>query len=247
MSNRNYRGRTQKMYLLNVECSDNQWNMSVQGLTSQYNIKVGKDIVECTCPDFTNRKNICKHLYFIFSQVAQYQEGDLILANIESSGGQETNNIKLNDTVFTGLSNKLTARLKKRMEVMQPTENPTIIPEDDSECVICFEQIEKDDKLFQCVKQCKKFCHDACIQIWLARGQNTCPYCRTVIDDKKETAKYDPLDKFIGLKLSSSPPQTENTVFINDFLSDNSSSLKVSHMDLKKITGGDSIYTKVIV
>ncbi len=230
MSNRNFRGRTQKMYLLGVEYENNLWNMTVQGLTSQYNIKIGKDNVECSCPDFSNRKNICKHLYFVFSQVAQYYEGDLILSNIESSGIQTTNIIKLTDTVFAGLSDKLSARLKKRMEVTKETPTEYKL-EPESECVICFDLIEPGEKLFQCVKQCKKYCHDACITIWTARGQNTCPYCRTVIDDSKEkNKKYDPLDKFTGLKIA-----TENNVYVNDFLNDNSS-LKVNAMDIKKIT-----------
>lgn len=213
MSNRNFRGKTQKMYLLGVEYENNLWNMSIQGLTSQYNIKIGKDNVECSCPDFNNRKNICKHLYFVFSQIAQYYEGDLILSDIESSN-EKINTIKLNDTVFANLSDKLSARLKQRIEITEKVQNDIKL-EPDSECVICFESIELDEKLFQCVKQCKKYCHEACIAIWTARGKNTCPYCRTEINDSKKNTKYDPLDKFTKLKISP---------------------IKVNMMDIKKIT-----------
>lgn len=213
MSNRNFRGKTQKMYLLGVEYEANQWNMTLQGLTNQYTITIGKDKVECSCPDFNNRKNVCKHLYFIFSQVAQYYEGDLVLSTIESSGDQTTNNIKLNDKVFNGLSEKLTSRLRKRMEVAKETKTNL---EPETECVICFESIEPDEKLFQCVKQCKKYCHDACIKIWTGRGQNTCPYCRATINEDKSNKTYDPLDKFTGLKISTEPPK--DVKFVNDYL-----------------------------
>ena len=91
MSTRKERGLIERIYLLDAKYDDNKWELSVKGSSkSIYNIVLSSEYVKCKCMDFTIRKKVCKHLYFILGRILKNNQ---ITNSINSS-------ILLNFNVF---------------------------------------------------------------------------------------------------------------------------------------------------
>ena len=59
MSSRKNRGLQERIYLLNAEYDNNEWNLEVKGSSKRiYKIKLGEEIVKCGCMDFIIRKSL---------------------------------------------------------------------------------------------------------------------------------------------------------------------------------------------
>ena len=48
---------------------------------------------------------------------------------------------------------------------------------DDTDCTICFTEMEKETEDLEDCSQCKKYFHQMCIQAW-KKHNPTCPLCR---------------------------------------------------------------------
>ena len=70
MSARKYRGKTQRIFL--IECSDiNEYSRSyiVCGTTKNvYKVTI-KNTPVCSCPDHQMRRRRCKHIYFVLCRI----------------------------------------------------------------------------------------------------------------------------------------------------------------------------------
>ena len=92
--------------------------------------------VKCSCMDFTTKKKPCKHIYFIVTQVAQNDE---ILDYFRNSTSISKNAYKV-------LDDQLEKRLRSRLENMNSVKNNKAIDlKDDTDCVICFTEMKKDE------------------------------------------------------------------------------------------------------
>lgn len=84
--------------------------------------------------DYRLRKTVCKHIYFIITQVGQNDE----LLDYFKSGDR---NISKN--AYKILDSQLHERLKARLE--KPTKDTKDIDlKDDPTCIICFMDMDKD-------------------------------------------------------------------------------------------------------
>lgn len=164
-SSRIERALKQPIYLLKADYEEeDQWYFTVQGFSgSMYNITITPDETSCTCPDFTQRRKICKHIYYIVGRVAQDKEA---LKNIN----EHTTNIF---EIKEDLTEALKIRLNKRLE------KPTIVKEKqkkklDDDCSICFEGMTSGNTTL-CVNG-HNF-HKSCMVRWL-KVKHNCPLCR---------------------------------------------------------------------
>jgi E3 ubiquitin-protein ligase DOA10 len=60
---------------------------------------------------------------------------------------------------------------------MNDTEKKDIDLKDDTDCVICFSEMNKDEEQLEGCDTCKKYFHQECINRWKQHNA-TCPLCR---------------------------------------------------------------------
>lgn len=111
----------------------------------------------------------CKHIYFIVTQVAQNAE---ILDYFNNS-------TKISKTAYKILDDQLAKRLKSRMQKKDESkEKEEIDLKDDTDCTICFTEMNKDTETLEGCQTCKKYFHFECISAW-KKHNATCPLCRS--------------------------------------------------------------------
>jgi len=127
-------------------------------LGNLYNVSIGEE-TSCSCPDFSNNKNRCKH------QI-------LCLLNEFNVGIN-------NDILHDG---RLSFQLSELVE-----SNSQCIEGDD--CPICFDEINIKDRSWnckQCLKSFHKFCIDRWLSLsMISNRYSTCPMCRSLIDGSR--------------------------------------------------------------
>lgn len=195
---RKKRAMGQKMFLLNVLRNKDEWKFIVKGTTNDYDLLIDKSLISCSCPDFSQRGRICKHIYFIIGKIAQ--NGDLLskLENEIENGSRES---KLSDEEFNTLSNNLVQRLTQRlMDYGSKEEETDTIPNNvkEDDCPICYEPLNV-GKLIQCCDgmeghTCRNYFHNECINEWVVKA-HSCPMCRRQWSLGTTNEKFDPFDK----------------------------------------------------
>lgn len=161
MSNRKERGLNERIYLLSASNHNNKWELTVKGSSNKvYKILLSKEKINCKCMDFTIRKKICKHLYFIFVKV------------LNSTFAINDNDIESIKNKFNEISDKLYSILSNHVGTCEKIE----YDKSDS-CCICFEDFGDED-IIQCKMTCKNVFHMECINLWLSKNKN-CPLCRS--------------------------------------------------------------------
>jgi len=102
---RESRALNQRMYLLEAEQKGVCWSFKVEGFSGRnYTVIIGRDKINCTCPDYKIRQNICKHLYFIVGRIACCSESMSMLENTDG----------LDESSFRLISDKLCERMFQR-------------------------------------------------------------------------------------------------------------------------------------
>ena len=186
MSTRKERGLSERIYLLEAKYDENKWDLSVKGSSkSIYKIILSSKYIKCKCMDFTIRKKVCKHLYFILGRILK--------------NSQITNSINsVTDIVenYSNISNMLKEVLHNHMNDSSKTLEKLEYDNNDM-CCICFEPFG-DENVDQCTMTCKNTFHSECINLWLSKNDN-CPLCRSSwINPQSDN----PLEEFKGLSLS---------------------------------------------
>jgi len=184
MSTRKQRGLSERIFLLNAKLNDSkQWNLSVKGSSKRiYKIILEKDYTKCGCMDFTIRKKVCKHLYFILGTILKNTQ---IINKINVVNDITDNYSEISDLLKKILSNHVVCNKK---EVIDYNIKDT--------CCICFEEFGK-EPIEQCEITCKNIFHSECINLWLSQN-NSCPLCRSLWNNKKSN---NPLEEFTSLKI----------------------------------------------
>lgn len=135
---------------------------------SQYHVKISTTVA-CTCFDFKMKKKPCKHIYFIVTQVAQNEQ---ILDYFRSTVA------KISKAAYGVLDSQLAERLKARLEAGSKGKDAKDIDlKDDTDCTICFTEMDKENEKLEDCSTCKKYFHVICIEAWKNHNP-TCPLCR---------------------------------------------------------------------
>lgn len=188
------RGMKQKMFLLNAKYDNpkNEWIFTVKGTTNDYTLIINETEICCTCPDFTGRGRICKHIYFIIGRIGQNEN---MIYELEEAIENGERGSALTKEEFNTLHNNLHDRLTQRINQLSKTSNPKLINTLEDDCSICFESL-KEYPVLQCEKSCKNHFHEDCITTWLNKN-TTCPFCREPWQIKRKPSEdeFDPLNK----------------------------------------------------
>ncbi|KAF1955528.1 hypothetical protein CC80DRAFT_594271 [Byssothecium circinans] len=141
---------------------------------NHYTVKI-RHVLACSCPDFTYRRNSCKHIIYTLLKVLKVSPESSLLHQIALTSAGLTSifdaapaapHIDLTDTDADGVDDP------KRKSI------------EDQECPICYSEFEPGKER---IAYCKSFCgnnvHQICIDLWLSSqrsmyGKSTCPYCR---------------------------------------------------------------------
>lgn len=153
---------------------------------SQYTVKSSTQ-VNCTCTDFRIKRKPCKHIFFIITQVAQNDE---CLDYFNSS------NAHISKAAYKILDEQLTERLKSRMQGDGKKDPSDIDLKDDTNCVVCFTDMEKETEDLEDCPRCKKYFHLECISQW-KKHNSTCPLCRGQL----ARTSADPLGQLKDIKI----------------------------------------------
>ena len=159
---------------------------ATQASGSQYHVKTSTT-VHCTCTDFRFKRKPCKHIFFIITQVAQNDE---LLDYFNKS------NAHISKAAYKILDDQLTERLKSRMMASDKKDPSDIDLKDDTNCVVCFTDMDKESEELEDCPRCKKYFHNECIAQW-KKHNTTCPLCRGNLAN----TNVDPLGQLKDIKI----------------------------------------------
>ena len=190
---------SENFYLLNKSQEYNKLCFNVSGSTSniyKVNIYFASKMIFCNCPDAKKWAKsygvICKHCCFVLFKILKldidtyqpYLERVIFTQEEIDSIKLAFENINIsNNQDF--INEEYIKKYKLLLEQEKPTNQNTIVPKEtqDTMCCICyddFENITDINKNKQC-KVCQTILHKDCLNKWLRSGNNTCPYCRSII------------------------------------------------------------------
>lgn len=194
----------ESFYLLNKTQYDNKLSFEISGSSSniyKVNIYFGSKMIYCNCPDAKKwAKNygvICKHSCFILFKVLK-QEIDKYKSYLDILifTPQQIQNIinsfeTINMTIQTEYINQDYIKKHKLLLEKGNDQKNSLTPKQsqDNLCCICYDNFQNitDTKENKQCKVCKTILHKNCLNKWLSSGNNTCPYCRSIIKDTKNS------------------------------------------------------------
>ena len=201
---RKQRGLKQRMFLLEVDNLDtNKWSFLVKGTTNNYHLSINSEEINCSCPDFSQRGRICKHLYFIIGRIGQCED---IINTLETDiekgqRGSVLTEAELN-TVHNSLVSRLSQRIFAKINNKNDNNDETRKLEVDGDCSICYESLSEGD-IMKCrdgnAPHCNGYFHTICINDWLKHNPS-CPHCRRGWAKMAEP-DHDPLDQMTTVKI----------------------------------------------
>lgn len=196
----------ERIYL--TECSKiysssgNNFKFNVMGSRGiSYKIKIN-DKIECSCPDHTNRHNICKHIMFVLIRMLKINSNHVFNHHHANNSLKVTSNTLLkcnefirnrelneNFDIFSSDVNDkneciiqrtcLIRQNEEYMKSIKETQRPYL----EDSCPICYEDFKDtlDEEIVWCVSQCGKSVHSNCFKMWCSRSLlgGACVYCRT--------------------------------------------------------------------
>ena len=174
MDERRYRGRTQRIFLINTDCRDDGLHFEVLGTSGNaYQVHQKPPNAQgwrkwrCTCPDFERRRETCKHIYFV---------DDRVLKNASFEKAVEL--VKQREFAPQLWADQQANGQADAVEKPKNVERREWL---EQECAICTEPMTADEPTYWCQRVCGNSLHASCWRMWCkAKGQAQCPYCRAV-------------------------------------------------------------------
>ena len=130
-----------------------------------YNVTINNH-PKCTCPDYVQRKNRCKHIYFVLMRIMNIDN-----YSDKSYTDEELEEMFLNippvakNLMYEG------EKPKEEKEVDQKFEKGDI-------CPICLDPLENGKDLDFCRFSCGKTIHKKCFSMWERTKGSICVFCR---------------------------------------------------------------------
>lgn len=160
-SNQNYRVRIRHSMNISDWVGDHKADSRVQW--------------QCTCMDFCQRHQPCKHIYFVALNVLRLTDQEILSLSSE--------------VVHTHIQERET-RLRNHLSDVHDTESSSVTstsaqvaqrPWHNQECVICMENMAPQDDVVYCRQSCGNNVHSICISRVLQHtGRIVCPFCRAI-------------------------------------------------------------------
>ena len=157
----------QKLYFLEDKLiNDYEKDYTIIGSTGNiYTVKI-KESPTCSCPDYTSRKNRCKHIYFVLIKLNNLSEIESNKEIFEKKEILKITNCNINENLKSNL-------VIKYNDLMNKTKN--VIEKDyDDSCFICLDDLMNGEDILTCKKSCGKHVHKKCFEI--IKKEN-CLYC----------------------------------------------------------------------
>lgn len=205
--NRLFRAMNEALYVISAHTGQTTtkekpgWLFYIMGSTGkQYRVVFLKKKLVCSCPDFQEREEHCKHIYFILFRVLKLSKDDW-------HGSWDH---VLSDRMNKVFKNRIEAKRKRKilLEEEQRTRKKTKVtgPEFPKEprCRICFDDLEEEQCVWTCNICRRTVSHEKCANEWFIRsackGVPKCPNCNRFINDLDHSefrmelhqSKYDP-------------------------------------------------------
>jgi hypothetical protein len=174
------RGISHPLFLMEERIEEDSLHYKIKG--TQGNVYDIEFMIEwtCSCPDFTKRGYLCKHIFFVLKKVLHYETSQL----------QDGINDEL---VLEHAAIRATEHEELKSKCGEQVGQVEMKPTSEYECAICCESFEDECKKVYCRSTCGKALHEMCYEMW-AECSETCPSCRAPMNifDKDES-----LNKFL--------------------------------------------------
>ena len=121
---------------------------------------------KCTCPDYVNRSNRCKHIYFVLMRIM----------NISNY-----NNYQYTDEELTEMFSNIPPVAKNLLYQGEKSEESKTVNqkfEKDDVCPICLDPLENGKELDYCKYSCGQTIHKKCFSMWEKSKGAICVFCR---------------------------------------------------------------------
>lgn len=180
--------------------------------------------VSCSCVDFSLRRQVCKHLLFVYLKVLRLDSHLPVFPKTRLSAEEleEVFDQALANPVAQAMANpELRDAWKKAVGYTSDDESESapgssatgtnnvpvgkrLLPEEGDVCGVCYEDLEPGcvEGLEFCLESCGRPIHTDCLETWFkTRGfAKTCIWCRSKWHDPYESRSQDP-EKHKGYKI----------------------------------------------
>jgi hypothetical protein len=162
------RAKTQRIYLINRDINDDFAMFEVMGTTGNIYFVELDGNPTCTCPDFTQRSNRCKHILFmlvkLFNVPNPYQN-KFTVKEIKKYI-KKYKEILMQFTVDYDYDD---------ISKLDPDIGPKCV---DDNCVVCMDPLSNGEKYIYCKKFCGRCLHVDCYTHLIMKNPALkCPYC----------------------------------------------------------------------
>lgn len=172
---RKQRSKVQKLYLIEslpTTTADSKQYVVMGSTGNVYTVTI-EPSPKCTCPDYKQRKNRCKHIYFILFRLfklddnkadkSKFNKDELLLMFLNTPPITENLIIDYNK--------------KEKYEKLKSGKTSVANRATDDDCPICMEELENGSELVFCKYSCGNAVHKICFDMWSIK-KSTCVYCR---------------------------------------------------------------------
>lgn len=157
------RGKTQRIYLANRNVDDNSAQFEILGTTGNvYTVKLSGSPT-CTCPDFSQRKKRCKHIFFMLAKIFNVTD---------------PHKEKFTKTEIVEYIEKYKINISKfivKYDIKQHCIDVGAKCVEDN-CAICLDEILNGEQYVYCKKSCGRCVHNDCYNV-VIKKTSKCPYC----------------------------------------------------------------------
>jgi hypothetical protein len=120
----------------------------------------------CTCPDYRNRRNRCKHIYFVLIRIM----------NIENYTDREFSDEELSE-MFENIPHIARHLMYQGDNTAEQKEVSQKFDKGDV-CPVCLNPLENGKELDYCKYSCGKTIHKKCFNMWEKSKGGICVFCR---------------------------------------------------------------------
>lgn len=212
MQERIHRATTHRLYLVRRDTIADpavaaSCNFVVLGSTGNVYTVTLQQALQCTCPNFSRKQDLCKHILFVFLKVVGlppnhnyvYQKALLTteLREIFTIMGKR----RVGGASATVLAN---TRVRESLALLETGETQEqdagvqrrALVAGDADCPICFDPMSGGADTTYCRTTCGYNFHTDCIRHWLREQRNkTCPNCRSPWQDTQSTTQSSPTNR----------------------------------------------------